>query len=212
MTSTTASGVIDIKQTYFDYPDLTKIDGEPNVITLLKLKNELKATAQSVSTLLGGGQHGNLGLILTPAEYQNVAYGTPYNKPSLPILRTETSDTQFVLSKKLHNYEMEVLTYRESIAVNRILIQQIVNAMDEFFLKALRDRHTNRIVMNIADILSYLFNTYGDISPQELASLKEKVDKMKFDPREPVDEIFTDIDNYEELAAIVHDPMTYTQK
>ena len=63
MTSTTASGVIDIKQTFFDYPDLTKIDGKPNIMTLLKLKNELKANAQSVPTVLGGGQHGHLGLV-----------------------------------------------------------------------------------------------------------------------------------------------------
>ena len=89
-----------------------------------------------------------------------------------------------------------MLTYRESIAVNRILIQQIVSAMDENFLKALRDRHTNRIILDITDILIYLFDTYGDISPQELAMLREKIEKMQFDPKKKVDKIFTEIDNY----------------
>ena len=73
MTSTTTSGVIDIKQTFFDYPKLTKIEGEPTIMTLLKLKNELKANAQSVPTVLGSGQHGHLGLVLTTAVYENVA-------------------------------------------------------------------------------------------------------------------------------------------
>ena len=178
-------------------------------MTLLKLKNELKANAQSVPTVLGGGQHGYLGLLLTVEEYENVAQGSPYIRPSLPTLNTEMSDTQFILAQKQHQYKMEMLTYRESIAVNRILIQKIVNAMDEKFLKALRDRHTNRIRMNIADILIYLFDTYGDISLQELATLREKIEKMQFDPKEPVDEIFTEIDNYAEMAAIVNDRMTH---
>ena len=84
--------------------------------------------------------------------------------------------------------------------------------MDENFLKAFRDRNTNRIIMNILDILIYLFDTYGDISPQEMVTLRERIEKMDFDPKEPVDEIFTEIDSYAEIASIVDDPMTSAQK
>ena len=77
MTSSTASAIIDIKQTFFDYPELTKITGEPTITSLLKMKNELKANAQLVPSTLGGGQHGNLGLVLTTDEYKKVAHGTP---------------------------------------------------------------------------------------------------------------------------------------
>ena len=181
-------------------------------MSLLKLKNELKVNEKSVPTVLGGRQHGYLGLFLTDVEYKSVAQGTPYLRPTLPQLTMETGDTQFQLAQKRHQYKMTTLTYRESIAVDRILIEQIVNAMDETFLKALRDRHTNRIIMNIVDILIYLFDTYGDISPQELATLRERIEKMDFDPKEPVDEIFTEIDNYAKIATIVDDPMTSTQK
>ena len=160
-----------------DYPELTKISGEPTIMSLLKLKNELKANAQSVPTVLGCGQHRHLGLVLTDVEYKSVAQDTAYLRLTLPQLNTETRDTQFQLAQKRHQYEMAMLTYRESIAVDRILIQQIVNAMDEIFLKALRDIHTNRIIMNIAEILIYLFDTYGDISPQELATLRERIEK-----------------------------------
>ena len=124
------------------------------------MNNELKANGQSVPSTLGGGQHGHLGLVLTSDEYKIVAHGTPYVKPTLPQLNTETGDTQFQLAQKQHQYDTKILTYRESIAVDRILIQQIVNAMDENFLKALRDRNTNRMIMNISDILIYLFDTY----------------------------------------------------
>ena len=164
MTSTTASGIIDINQTFFDYPELTKIIGKPTITTLLKMKNELKANAQSVPLTLGGGSHGHLGLVLTDVEYNSVAHGTPYVRPPLSVLTTESSDTQFQLAQKRHEYDTKMLMYSESVVVDQILIQQIVNAMDEKFLKAIQYITTNRIVMRISDILQYLFDTYGDIS------------------------------------------------
>ena len=66
--------------------------------------------------------------------------------------------------------------------------------------------------MNILDILICLFDIYGDILPQEMATLRERIEKMDFDPKEPVDEIFTEIDSYAEIASIVDDPMTSTQE
>ncbi len=68
--------------------------------------------------------------------------------------------------------------------------------MDEKILKAQWNQTTNRIIMNISDILKYLFDTYGDISPQELANIRERIEKMNFDPKKPVDEIFKEIDSY----------------
>ena len=57
--------------------------------------------------------------------------------------------------------------------------------MDEKNLKVLWDRTTNWIIMNITNILRYLLDTYGDISPQKLANIREHVKKMNFDPTEP---------------------------
>ena len=96
-----------------------------------------------VPSTLRGGRHGHLGLVLTTDEYETVAHGTPYIKLTLPTLNTETGDTQFQLAQKQHEYETKMLIYRESIALDRILIQQIINALDENFLKALRDQTTN---------------------------------------------------------------------
>ena len=51
MTSTN----IDYVDTYFEFPTLTKIHGEPTYFHLKELKNELKANAASVTSDLGGG-------------------------------------------------------------------------------------------------------------------------------------------------------------
>ena len=107
------------------------------------MKNELKANAQSAPSTLGGGIHRHLKLVMSEDEYESVEHGTPYVIPTLPKLTTETGDTQFQLVQKRNEYDTKILTYRDSIAVDCILVQQIVNSMDEKFLKALQDRTTN---------------------------------------------------------------------
>ena len=78
MTSATSLGLVDLKQTFFDYPELSKIAGEPTLGSLMTLRNELKANAQSVATTLGGGANGHLGLVLSAEAYDQIAPGTPY--------------------------------------------------------------------------------------------------------------------------------------
>lgn len=212
MTTTTAAGIIDIKQTYFDYPELTKISGEPTLAALIKLRNELKANAQAVPTTLGGGAHGHLGLVVADSAYQRITNNVAYVRPTLPTLNINNGDSQYVLSQKRHEYDTKLSVYREHLAVERILIQQIVNAMESKYLKALRERVTNRIDKKIPEILRHLFETYGDVSPQELLSLRSRIENMVFDPHDPVDEIFTEIDEYAEVMEIVGDPVSESHK
>ena len=70
---------IDYKNNIFDYPDITRIVGEPTTSTLITLRNEIKANAQSVYTTLGGGENGHLGLICSEEAYATlVPANTPY--------------------------------------------------------------------------------------------------------------------------------------
>ena len=62
---------------------VTKITGEPNYESLKNLKDELKANAASIPTTLGGGTHGYLGLILSPAAYATIAT-TQFIEPIYP--------------------------------------------------------------------------------------------------------------------------------
>eukprot|EP00957_Ditylum_brightwellii_P089095 6784535-Ditylum_brightwellii.AAC.1 len=63
---------INYRNTYFKIPDLTKIYGEPTTGLLLTLKNELKANAMTVPTILGGGACGHTGLVLGAVQYSNI--------------------------------------------------------------------------------------------------------------------------------------------
>ena len=54
---------------------ITKINGQPTDRDLMKLKQELVKITASVSTSLGGGKHGHLGLILPGGEYVKISHG-----------------------------------------------------------------------------------------------------------------------------------------
>ena len=53
------------KNTHFEYKALTKVHGRPTVNNVITLLKEVKRNAQKVSTTLGGGQLGYLGLGLS---------------------------------------------------------------------------------------------------------------------------------------------------
>ena len=79
---------VDYAGTYFEFPVLTKIHGEPTYENLHALKNQLKSNAQSLVSNLGGGVHGHLDIILTSTEYalvSDVEYEPPVHLGSLHV-------------------------------------------------------------------------------------------------------------------------------
>jgi hypothetical protein len=58
---------INYRETYFEFPELTKLHGKPTCESLFRLRNELKANAQLVYSNLSDGAHGHLALVLSEA-------------------------------------------------------------------------------------------------------------------------------------------------
>ena len=91
------SGAINYRDTHFETKDLTPIHGEPIAKSLLRLTNELKANARSVLSNLGGGNHGHLGLVLSPPDYaliSNVLFNRPNHPGPLIIPANTTQHSQ----------------------------------------------------------------------------------------------------------------------
>ena len=78
-----ANANINYIHTSFQYPILTKVHDTPTYEVLKRIKDEIKANATNVQCDLGGGRHGHLGLVLTPAEYATIS-ATPYIRPVHP--------------------------------------------------------------------------------------------------------------------------------
>ena len=70
--------------TSFPHQTLTKIHGRPNFLGLRRIEKELTANASSITSTLGGGAHGHLGLVKSAAAYATIVPGTPSTRPAMP--------------------------------------------------------------------------------------------------------------------------------
>jgi hypothetical protein len=81
---TTSSGT-NYRKLYFESTDLIKVQGKPDSESLHRLRNKLKANAQSVYSNLSNGLHGHLGLVLPNTQYALITK-IPFVQPPHPRL------------------------------------------------------------------------------------------------------------------------------
>ena len=65
----------------FPYSTLTAASGKPTYAAIEKTQRKIFTCASSIASLRGGGQHGKLGLVMTPSSYDLFAPATPYIRP-----------------------------------------------------------------------------------------------------------------------------------
>ena len=150
---------------------ITKITGEPNYEGLKNLKDQLKANAASIPTTLGGGTHGYLGLILSPAAYATIAdpqFIEPIYPGQHPNVSAGASAANTSTSTIVRRHTEDLRQWREFKNVNTALKNQLLSALDDIYIRALKDRHVGYMNQSIRSILQHLFDNYGNITPLEL--------------------------------------------
>ncbi len=86
--------------------------------------------------------------------------------------------------------------FNECNNVEQALRQQIVKAVDDAYLTALRNCQTNTIDATIPAILDYLFSNHGKVIPVMLQQEEKNVKEMFYDPTHPVDVIFKKLGDF----------------
>ena len=188
------------RETLFTYPDLTPIHGEPSYETLKVLHNQLKANARAVRTSLGGGQHGYLALVVSQEQYAIVS-ATPFVRPEHPgVLTIPPFQLQHIVAETTARHNEAVRLYHECNNVEQALRQQIVKAVDESFLLALKDRTTQTILAPIHDIIQFLFTNHGKVTQAKLQDEEQVVKSFAFNPNDPIDVVFNKIEDLLDLS------------
>ena len=136
------TSVPNYRETFFEFLDLTIIHGKPIYDSLRILFNQVKANAQSVHTTLGGGQHGNLGLVLIPQQYALLS-SHPYTKPPRPPpLVIPVYQLPHIVQTEQARHQEQVRLFSECNNAEQAIRQQIVKAIDDSYLTALKNRQT----------------------------------------------------------------------
>jgi hypothetical protein len=184
-----------------------KLLAHPTLTPYKPLRNQLKRNAANIQSNLGGGTHGDLGLILSDAAYALFAPGTPYIWPAnlgqLPIFPAGATGPQISAIKQFHCvqlFEFNRCTNVE-LALERFLIQSI----DNIFIHALHQQHIGYANWTTRELLDHMFNSYGRVHPDNLVTNTKQMQEP-WDPNTPFENLAKQIDNSANFADTANQP------
>ena len=203
----------DYRTTHFEYKDLDKIHGKPDIDSLLRIFRQLKRNAQRVPTTLGGGQLGYLALVLSEVAFDNIPNSTPFVRPTLqgPFTPSNNRLSGAELSQEKAEHDEKVRLYNECQAVEQALRNQIIDAVPPEYLDSLRNSDTDMINDSIEEIITFLQTNYCRLTPEELSDREDELKKTIFDPQQPVDLMFNKIKLFTDLCTMTSNDKTDAQ-
>ena len=190
---------------------ITKIMGKPNYEGLKTLKDQLKANAASIPTRLGGGDHGYLRLILSPVAYATISANQfiepiyPGQHPNVPAV-TNAANTSTIVRR----HTEDLCQWRTFKNVNTVLKNQLLSALDDIYVRTLKDRHFGYMNQSICTILTHLFNNYSNIKPLKLEDNDTKM-RATWDPNSPFDCLIKQIEDGQDYTDNGSQPYTAEQ-
>ena len=179
---------------------LTPIVGIPTYATLKTLKDQLKANSASVPTTLGGGNHGYLGLIHLPATYATIsptafvepAY--PGQHPAIPA-GTNAANTSAIVRLRTEDTRQ----WHECKNVSTALNNQLLSAVEDIYVRALHDHHVGYMKQSIRNLLTHLFDNYGNITQLELEDNDTRM-RALWDPNSAFDCLVQQLEDGQDYA------------
>ena len=198
-----------VKDTYFQHPVLTKIQGRPTYESLQTLSKQIKANATSVPSTIGGGLYGHLGLVLSASKYANLAGTVPWITPGHPgpfAPPAGATGPQIEAAKDV--WRALNVSFDLYEATSKALISQVVDAIDEVYLAPITLPETGQLLNNIRDVLEHLFETHGKITPHQVKMREIAIYHMNYTIALPVDHVFTAVSELRELAEQANTPMS----
>ena len=179
---------------------VTPIVGKPTYATLKTLKDQLKANAASVPTTLGGGNHGYLGLILSPATYTTISQ-TAFIEPAYPGQHpaipggTSAANTSAIIRR----HTEDTRQWCEFKNVSTALKNQLLSTVEDIYVRGLRDRHVGYMNQSIRHLLTHLFENYSNITQLELEDNDTKMRSL-WDPNSPFDCLVQQLEDGQDYA------------
>ena len=149
----------------FENPSIPLIDGEPTYTTLHAMHELLNSNAASVNTNLGCGMLGHLCLNSPPtvyATFSTTRFVPHTNLGATPVIPEGTTGPEEAFFCYAHN--ATTLTFNTFHNVNRALIEQLLGAVEDNFVRFKHKPHHGYRGYSTLDLLTHLYKTYFVIS------------------------------------------------
>jgi hypothetical protein len=184
----------------FPHSSLPKVTGEPTFENLKVIRRLLNTNAMIVSSYVGGGRHGHLGIIMTNEESFAIAanvFPIPDNPGASPKVVVGMTAAVIAELTRLHREATQV--YRTYHHVDQEIKKLILKAFDDAYLNALSDEVVGYANCTSLDLLTYLLTFYAMIARTKLTQNYERLN-TRYDPNQPIETLFQQIQDARAFA------------
>ena len=194
VTTTGVDGII----AAFPKSTIPPIHGEPDRITLIAMHKLLCANAASITTNLGGGNHGHLSLLMTAAEYleETQKIFTPPTNPGEDPTTTKDPNDQ---ASENDRFKRHVRVFEKYQNTDKALKQQIEETIESDYLSSLHNELTGYSRVTSLQMLQHLYKTYGRIDDTDIEKNNEKM-MTAYDPELPIAKLTIQLENGRKFA------------
>jgi len=185
----------------FTHPVLTKIIGEPTAETILLLTQQVYANAKGISSTLGGGAHGHLGMLMPPAEYlalAGVAFVFPAPPPSIQPAYPPGA-TVAVRQAEDRAYKQHVTEYNLADKVRTAIRGLIEAAVNDLYYDVLGDRLLGVGNVEPGVILAHLVANYAEHTNSTIFNNRKSLEE-DWSPDEPIEVLWKRIRVCQQIA------------
>ena len=159
----------------FPNPTIPKIHRTPHYFSIAKAHAPINENTTSVYPSRGNPDHRHYILTASDAKYllrSGIAFIVPFNPGVHPIVSPGATDAQIAHAKREH--EESTREFRLFEAFDNALKNQLVNAIDDIYIKDIQERVTGFATRSARDILQYLYRTYGSVTLKQLTANDER--------------------------------------
>ena len=195
----------------FPHPTIQPIVGQPAYETIAELNLKLNANAASIHSNRGNGQLGLLFLTVKPAVYDtqsNTQFIAPANPGQSPVIPANSTGPQITELRRQHKEQKdEFMRYDQA---DKALKSQLIGAVDEMYIRTLRDKYILYAKKTTLQILTHLYDNYARISQLELKENDHRMNE-EWDPNQPIEVLYDQIEDAVEFASAGKAPYTTPQ-
>ncbi|GFH49736.1 hypothetical protein CTEN210_06212 [Chaetoceros tenuissimus] len=204
---------IDYNKLYFPVKTATPIVGPPTTDSVAYMKKELTKNAKSVTSTLGGAQHGHIFLVLTDADFNAIPGTVPVIRPVHPgpLPQIPVGATAAQISAAERNHQEAVNNFDRYTGVELALLAQVESAIEPIYLSSIINEHTQSLDRSLSEVIAYLAENYKT-SDEPMSSREIKINQHFYDPHDPIATIWTLLKNHAEAGERQNVPVTEAWK
>ena len=181
--------------------DVDRIVGEPTYTTLRRLEKEIRRNAGSIPSTEGGGELGHTFLVLNDETFQALPGAVAWQRPTHPgTLQIPVNATAAQATAQRDAHEESIRVFNEAIGMEQALKQQIQSAIDPKYLKGITDRTTQRLIPSIPEIMTWLYEQYGHVTPTMFLAEQTRIMNLSYNPSNPISELWDELEDLQDLS------------